>query len=288
MKNGKLKKVMPAIAMIGPIAIWMTLFVAIPLIYVFVISFLKKGTYGGVEFAFTLSNYTDIFNPLYLKIFIYSLAVSAIVTIISILIAYPYAYFVAKKPQITRTVLLMFVMIPFLTNSLIRTYGWMILIRSEGIINKILLSIHLIKQPINLIYTNGAVILGLVYTLIPFMILPLYSSIEKLDKSLLEAAKDLGANSVKTFLKVTLPLTVPGIFAGSIMVFIPALGLFFIADLLGGSKIMLIGNLIRNQFLTARNWPFGAALSMVLILITLALVAIYKKTGGNMDDLGGI
>lgn len=288
MKKGKFKKALPAIAMIGPIAIWMTLFVAIPLVYVFVISFLKKGTYGGVDFAFTLSNYTDIFNSLYLKIFIYSLAVSAAVTIACILIAYPYAYFVAKKSPITRVVLLMFVMIPFLTNSLIRTYGWMILIRSEGIINKILLSMHIIKQPLDLIYTNGAVILGLVYTLLPFMILPLYSSIEKLDKSLLEAAKDLGANSVKTFLKVTLPLTVPGIFAGSIMVFIPALGLFFIADLLGGSKIMLIGNLIRNQFLTARNWPFGAALSMVLILITLALVAIYKKTGGNMDDLGGI
>lgn len=288
MKNGKLKKAIPVITMVGPIGIWMTFFVAVPLLYVFAISFMKKGTYGGVELSFTLSNYKEIFNPLYLNIFGQSLLMSAIVTVVCILIAYPYAYFISRKSAVIRVVLLMFVMIPFLTNSLIRTYGWIILIRSEGIINNFLISIHLIKQPIDLIYTNGAVILGLVYTLLPFMILPLYSSIEKLDKSLLEAAKDLGAKSSKTFFKVTLPLTMPGIFAGSIMVFIPALGLFFIADLLGGSKIMLIGNLIRNQFLTARNWPFGAALSMVLIIITLALVGVYKKAGGSMDDLGGI
>jgi len=288
MKNCKFKKSLPVITMVGPIGIWMTLFVAVPLIYVFAISFMKKGTYGGVEFAFTLQNYKDVLSPLYLKIFGYSLLMSAVITVICILIAYPYAYFISRKSAITRVILLMFVMLPFLTNSLIRTYGWIILIRSEGIINNFLISIHLIKQPFDLIYTDGAVIMGIVYTLLPFMILPLYSSIEKLDKSLLEAANDLGARPSKTFFKVTLPLTMPGIFAGSIMVFVPSLGLFFIADLLGGSKVMLIGNLIRNQFLTARNWPFGAALSMVLIIITLALVAGYKKAGGSMDDLGGI
>lgn len=288
MKKGKFKKSLAPITMVGPVAFWMTAFVAIPLIYVLVISFMKKGTYGGIEMAFTLDNYKLIFDPLYIKIFGESLLMSAVVTIICILVAYPFAYFVTKKSQIKRMILLMLVILPFLTNSLIRTYGWIILLRAQGTINTLLIDLHLIDKPIDLIYTKFAVMVGLIYTLLPFMILPLYSSIEKLDNSLLEAANDLGARPYKAFLKVTLPLTAPGIFAGSILVFIPALGLFFIADLLGGSKTILIGNLIRNQFLTARNWPFGAALSMVLIIITLVLVGIYKKTGGKIDDLGGI
>ena len=285
MKKGKNKELLAMITMIGPIGFWMILFVAIPLIYVFAISFMKKGTYGGIELAFTLSNYTEILNPLYLQIFIGSIITAGISTIACLAIGYPFAYFIARKSQIKKNFLLMLVMLPFLTNSLIRMYGWIILLKGEGIINKILVSLHIISEPIQLIYTNFAVMLGLIYCLLPFMILPLYSSIEKLDMSLLEAASDLGAKSTKTFLNITLPLTMPGIFAGSILVFIPALGLFFIADLLGGSKVMLIGNLIRNQFLTARNWPFGAALSMTLILITLILVAGYKKAGGSMDDL---
>jgi spermidine/putrescine transport system permease protein len=285
MKKGKNKELLAMITMIGPIGFWMILFVAIPLIYVFAIIFMKKGTYGGIELAFTLSNYKEILNPLYLQIFIGSIITAGISTIVCLAIGYPFAYFIAKKSQIKKSFLLMLVMLPFLTNSLIRMYGWIILLKGEGIINKILVSLHIISEPIQLIYTNFAVMLGLIYCLLPFMILPLYSSIEKLDMSLLEAASDLGAKSTKTFLNITLPLTMPGIFAGSILVFIPALGLFFIADLLGGSKVMLIGNLIRNQFLTARNWPFGAALSMTLILITLILVAGYKKAGGSMDDL---
>lgn len=285
MKKGKNKELLAMITMTGPIGFWMILFVAIPLVYVFAISFMKKGTYGGIELAFTLSNYREILNPLYLQIFIGSIITAGISTIVCLAIGYPFAYFIAKKSQIKKSFLLMLVMLPFLTNSLIRMYGWIILLKGEGIINKILVSLHIISEPIQLIYTNFAVMLGLIYCLLPFMILPLYSSIEKLDMSLLEAASDLGAKPTKTFLNITLPLTMPGIFAGSILVFIPALGLFFIADLLGGSKVMLIGNLIRNQFLTARNWPFGAALSMTLILITLILVAGYKKAGGSMDDL---
>ena len=285
MKKGKNKDLLSMITMIGPIGFWMMLFVAIPLVYVFAISFMRKGIYGGVEFAFTVSNYLETLNPLYLQIFIGSLIMAAISTIVCLLIGYPFAYLISMKSQIKKNLLLMLVILPFLTNSLIRMYGWITLLRTEGIINKVLIYLHIINQPIQLIYNNFAVMLGLVYCLLPFMILPLYSSIEKLDMSLLEAASDLGAKSRKTFLKVTLPLTMPGIFAGSILVFIPALGLFFIADLLGGSKSMLIGNIIRNQFLTARNWPFGAALSMVLIFITLILVAVYKKAGGSMDDL---
>jgi spermidine/putrescine transport system permease protein len=212
---------------------------------------------------------------------------SAAVTLLCLLIGYPFAYFIAQKSLKMRIILLMLLMLPFMTNSLLRIYGWIIIIRTEGLLNQFLLQLQLLSDAQSFLYTNGAVLLGLTYTLLPFMVLPLYSSIEKLDISLREASNDLGAKAYKTFLHITLPLTMPGIFAGAIMVFIPSFGLFFIVDLLGGNKAMLIGNLIRNQFLTARNWPFGAALSMLLVLLTLVLVYLYKRTGGKMNALGG-
>ena len=193
----------------------------------------------------------------------------------------------AQKTTITKTVFMSMVTVPFLVSSLIRLFSWITLLRKDGIINSFLMKIGVIHEPLQLVYNTTGTIIGLVYMLLPFMILPLYSSIEKLDKSLLEACCDLGAKPAKAFLKVTLPLTMPGIFAGTIMVFIPALGLFFVTDLLGGSNTQVIGNIIRDQFITARNWPLGAALSIFLIVITLILVWLYQKSGGDMDELGG-
>lgn len=274
--------------MIFPVAFWLVVFVAIPLLYILTISFLQKGTYGDIEVIFNFENYKQVLDPLYLKVFGSSIIMATVTTMLCIFIGYPFAYFIARKSEVKRTLLITMVILPFLTNSLIRTYGWSILLRTEGIINTLLIKLNIITEPLKLMYNDFGVILVMVYTLLPFMILPLYSSIEKLDKALLEASKDLGAKSIKTFLKITLPLTLPGIFAGTIMVFIPTLGYFFIPDLIGGSKSMLVGNLIKNQFMSARNWPLGSALSIVLIIFALIMVSIYKKSGGNMEDIGGI
>ena len=178
------------------------------------------------------------------------------------------------------------VMVPFLTNSLIRMYGWIVLLRKSGVINQFLLGIGLINNPLELMYNNFGIIVGMVYTLLPFMILPLYSAVSSIDKSLLEAASDLGASKLKIFTNIILPQTKPALFNGSLMVFTPALGYFFIVDVLGGGKIMILGNLIKNQFLTARNWPFGAAISVFLLVITFLIIGVYRKTGGKLEDLG--
>ncbi|WP_297426192.1 ABC transporter permease [Clostridium sp.] len=286
--SNKKKINLPLITTVGPVSAWMILLVAIPFVYVFIMSFMNKGAYGGVVIGFTLNNFIQVFDPLYLKVFGESLLISAFTTIICIFIAYPFTYFIAQKPTIKKTVFMAMVIVPFLVSSLIRLFGWINLLRKDGIINSALLKFGIIHEPLQLVYNTTGVMIGLVYMLLPFMILPLYSSIEKLDKSLLEACNDLGAKPTTAFLKVTLPLTMPGIFAGSILVFIPALGYFFVTDLLGGSKTQVIGNIIRTQFITARNWPLGSAISIFLIIITLILVWLYQKSGGNMDDLGGM
>ncbi|MGM9978418.1 MAG: ABC transporter permease [Clostridium sp.] len=269
-----------------PVSAWMILFVAVPFIYVVCISFFHKGTYGGVTFKFTIDNYKAIFDPLYLVTFGKSFFISLITTLICILIAYPFTYFIAQKTEVKKEVFMSLVMIPFLVSSLIRLFAWISILRKDGILNSLLMNLGITDKPLQLVYNNTGSIIGLVYMLLPFMILPLYSSIEKLDKFYLEAASDLGAKPSTTFMKITLPLTAPGIFAGSILVFIPSLGLYFVTDLLGGSKTQVIGNLIKNQFITARNWPLGAALSVFLIIITLLLVYLYQKAGGDMDELG--
>lgn len=266
---------------LSPISLWLTILVAIPLLIVVVMGFLSRGTYGQVEFKFTLKNYIGIINPLYIKMLLYSLGLSLLTTIICLILGYPFAYYIAKAPKRLSGILLMLIIIPFWTNSLIRTYSWITLLRTSGIINSYLLKLGIIAEPLQLLYTNGAVLLGLVYTLFPFMVLPLYASIESLDKSYLEAASDLGAKPWQTFWKITIPLTMPGIAAGCILVFIPTLGLFFIPDLMGGSKIMLISNFIKNQFLTARDWPFGSAASIVIIGLTFILIGVYLKIVGT-------
>ena len=177
-------------------------------------------------------------------------------------------------------------MVPFLTNSLIRMYGWIVLLRKYGVVNQVLIGMKLIDEPLSLMYNNFGIIIGMVYTLLPFMILPLNSSMGTINKSLLEASSDLGASKWKTFTNIIIPQTLPGLFNGSLMVFTPALGYFFIVDVLGGGKIMILGNLIKNQFLTARNWPMGASISIFIIIVTMSVIFIYRKLGGKMEDLG--
>jgi len=268
-----------------PLTFWMLALVAIPLLYIIFISFMQRASDGSLVYSFTLENYTRMGNPLYLKVFIDSIYLAFETTLITLVLGYPFAYCVSKISSKFRVFILILIIIPFWTNSLIRTYGWMISLQTDGLLNHALLFLGIIKNPFKILYTNGAVLIGMVYALFPFMVLPLYNSIEKLDKSYLEASKDLGASKWVAFYTVTLPLTMPGVVAGCILVFIPSIGLFFIPDLMGGSRTMLIGNLIRNQFLQSRDWPFGGALSIVMIGVSLLLIGIYIKIVDKNVDL---
>lgn len=270
-----------------PVIIYAFVLILLPLIYIFFLSFCKSDSYGGIIYQFTMSNYLNIFDITYIKILLKSSLIALITTIICILIAYPFALFLREKSERTKNLVTKLVMIPFLTNSLIRTYGWIVILRKNGVINNALTNLDIIDTPLNLMYNNLGIIIGMVYTLLPFMLLPVCSSVFKIDNNLIEAGKDLGAKPLQIFKNIIVPQTVSGVFNGALMVFIPAIGYFFIADILGGGKVMIIGNLIKNQFLTARNWPFGSAISIFLILITFLLVWLYKKVGGKMDDLGG-
>jgi spermidine/putrescine transport system permease protein len=262
---------------LSPVTIWMGILFILPLVLVLAVSFMSRTPYGGIEYSFHLNNYVRFFDTLYLRILWVSCQLSFLTTLFCLFVGYPFAYIIARSSAKYRNLLLLFVIVPFWTNSLIRTYAWIVLLRTEGVINTILLQLGLIHSPLTLLYNDTAVLIGLVYTMLPFMILPLYASIEKLDKSYLEAASDLGAKPWQTFVKVTLPLTAPGVMAGTLLVFIPALGLFFIPDLMGGSKSILIGNLIKNQFLSARDWPFGSAISIILMALTLLFIAAYVR-----------
>ena len=270
----------------APVVIYSILLIFLPLFYIFVISFFKSDGYGGMIHTITLQNYIQLFDLVYVKIFVQSIFIAVIVTFICILISYPFALAVSHKSKVTQKVLMTLVMVPFLTNSLIRMYGWIVLLRKSGVINSMLLNLNLVDSPLELMYNNFGIIIGMVYTLLPFMIMPIYNSVVAIDKSLIEASSDLGATKIKTFFNIILPQTKSALFNGSLMVFTPALGYFFIVDVLGGGKIMILGNLIRNQFLTARNWPFGASISVFLLLITGLIIGVYRKSGGKMDDLG--
>ncbi|MBE5910350.1 MAG: ABC transporter permease [Pseudobutyrivibrio sp.] len=277
---------LPAMIMVGPVAVIMLLLVAVPLIYVAVMSFCSIDEYYNLTSDFTLSNYGRLANSDYIKIYGQSLLIAFLTTVMCILIGYPFSYFIARTKSKRKKILYMLVIIPFWTNSLIRIYGWRTFLGTSGWLNSALMALNIISEPLDLLYKNGTTVLGMVYCLIPFMILPLYTAIEKLDGTLLEASADLGARPVSTFFKVILPLTSSGIFSGSLMVFIPCLGYFFVADILGGGNSDVIGNLIERQFQSGNNWPLGAALSIILIIVTLVLVKIYQKLGGDMDALG--
>ncbi|OQA19047.1 MAG: Spermidine/putrescine transport system permease protein PotB [bacterium ADurb.Bin363] len=266
--------------LISPAFLWLLLFFLIPLGIIFVYSFCERGNYGGVNWNFTFENYKQVLNPVYLKTILYSFWIAILNTVICLLIGYPMAYYIStRKSTVFKNILLILVILPFWTDFLVRTYAWLVILREGGLINTILLQMGIIQEPLKLLFTDLAVIIGLVYGYLPFMILPLYASIEKLDPSLIEAAYDLGANGFNVFWKVILPLTSPGIIAGSILVFVPTLGAYITPDLLGGAKVMMIGNLIQQQFLKVKNWPFGSSLSFIVLIIVLALLIIYIKFG---------
>jgi len=271
--------------LISPTMMYLTLFLILPLLLVVVLSFLARGTYGNVVYRLNLSNYIRLFDPLYLRILLYSLGVAALTTVVTILIGYPLAYYIARVPERQRSMLLFLILVPFWTNFIIRIYAWIMILRTEGLVNSLLLNLGVIKVPLDILYTPTAVLIGMVYEFLPFMVLPLYTSLEKIENAQLEAAADLGARPWVAFLRITLPLSIPGMIAGSILVFIPAMGMFVVPDLMGGAKTVLVGNLIRNQFLTARDWPFGAAGSMVLLVITLVFTLIYTRRAGFGEEL---
>ena len=276
-----LSSVMNYLPTIFPALIWMVGFFVIPLLFIVVVSFSTRGEFGNIIYTFTLDNYIKLLNPLYINVFFKSILISIYTTVLCLLLGYPFAFIIASVPKKFKPLLLLLIIIPFWTNSLVRTYAMIILLRTEGIINTILLHLHIINVPLNLMYNNIAIMIGMLYMMFPFMVLPLYTSIEKLDKRVLDAASDLGATPIYKFLKVTLPLTKGGIVSGSILVFIPTLGLFFVTDLMGGSKVILMSNLIKNQFLTARDWPFGSAISVILIIVMLSIIIYNSRVNGT-------
>ncbi len=285
LKTLRESRVAQSLLLILPANAYLFLFMALPMVLVAVLSFLSRGTYGDVVFTFNLSNYSRLLDPLYGKILAYSLAVGVGTTFFCILIGYPMAYYIARAPARQRSLLLFLVLLPFWTNFIIRIYAWIMILRAGGFLDSFLQWAHITQGPAHLLYTPTAVMIGMVYEFLPFMVLPLYTSLEKIENSVLEAAADLGAPPHRAFLRVTLPLSIPGVIAGTILVFIPAMGMFVIPDLMGGAKTILIGNVIRNQFLTARDWPFGAAASMVLMALTMVFTLYYTRKAGFDEEL---
>ena len=273
----KKKNLLPKMAMAGPVSVWMILFVTIPLMYIIFISFMSRGVFGDVVYNPTVESYQTILDPTYFKVIIKSLQAAGITTLLCILIGYPFAYIIARKPKDTAAKMITLLMIPFWTNSLMRLNAWLLLFQTSGPVNNFLTKFGFVDSPIGFIYTDELVMIGLITNMLPFAVLPLYSTIEKLEKSLLEASADLGAEAKTKFIKVTLPITFPGIFSAIILVFIPSLGIYTVTDMLGGGKVMYIGNIIKNQFGAIRNWPLGAALSVLLIVVTMLLIFIYTR-----------
>jgi len=261
----------------GPGLLYLLLFMALPISLILIYSIFQRGQFGGVVYHATTENFTRALDPVYRAVLFDSLKIASITTVLALALGYPTAYGIAKLPKRFRTTALLLIVMPFWTNFLIRTYSWIMLLNREGLLNRALLKLHVIHTPLDLLYTQSAVILGLLYGYLPLMILPLYASIEKLDPEFREAASNLGANKFRTFLDVTLPLTISGVLAGSIFVFIPSLGNFIVPELLGGGKTVMVGNLIRDQFLKARDWPFGSVLALVVILFVFVLFAIQSK-----------
>lgn len=256
---------------------WLLLFALIPNLLVVISSFLTKGESQFLIYDFSLESYKKLFDIVYLSVFLDSLKLAIITTLVTLVLAYPFSFVIATSPKKYRFILLLLVIIPFWTSSLVRTYALIAILKTKGLLNALLLSIGLINEPLDIMYTQTAVFVGMVYTLLPFMILPLYASLEKIDFRLVEAAKDLGASKFHIFKSIIIPLSMPGIIAGSTLVLLPALGMFFIPDILGGAKELILGSFIRNQFLLFRDWPFGSAASVVLLLIMFVMLALLAK-----------
>ncbi|MGN8773341.1 ABC transporter permease [Candidatus Weimeria sp. HCP3S3_B5] len=284
-RKQSLRATIANIIMCGPMTIWSVLFILIPVVMLFVMSFMTKGLLGKIVYKFTFANYTDILKPVYFNVVKESLIIALWTTLLTVLLGYPLAMVMSRLKKRTTGIITILLMLPLWVSGLVILYSFVIMLNNSGTINSFLMNIGIIKKPLQLLYNNFSVTIGMVYMFLPFAVLPMYSSIEKLDPSLIEASKDLGANPAVTFFKVTLPLTSPGIFAGVILTFIPCIGYYMVTDMLGGGTSMLVGNLIYRQFTISRNWPFGAALSVVLSLVILLMVLIYTKLGGDLDDL---
>ena len=276
-----------ALLTVLPLYAFTLLFILGPLIYMVVLSFLTREEVWGVRLEFTLDNYAGIFEPVYLRTFGESLKLAFLSTGLVVAIGYPFGYFMAKLTAHWKKRVMLLLMIPFWTSSLLRLYGWIIIFRAGGVFDQLLMALRITSEPLKLLYTYPAVVVGMVYALLPFMILSVYSSAEKLDFSLVEAARDLGASPLKAFLTVSLKLTLPGLLSGLVLTFVPSMGLFFIADILGGNKVVLVGNLIQEQLMKAHNWPFAAALSVALLLITTLLLFLYRRLSG-VKELEGL
>ena len=268
-----------------PYILWTVLFTIVPLIIILIFSLSASSKIGSLSTDFTLDRYVQFFEPIYADVFFRSIKLSLYSTIFCLILGYPVAYIIANKKMRIRNFLILFIILPQWTNFLLRTYAWMSILKDNGPINSFLINIGLIKEPLTLLYTDGAVLMGMVYNFLPYMILPIYTVILKIDKAYVEAARDLGASSAITFRKIILPLSMPGIVSGIIMVFMPAISTFVISDLLGGGHSMLMGNLIQNQFLAARNWQFGSAISMILIAIILITMLVLNRYSSS--DKGG-
>ncbi|MEN9502776.1 MAG: spermidine/putrescine transporter permease PotB [Pseudomonadota bacterium] len=268
--------------------VWLGLFVLLPHLLVIITSVLSPDTQHLAVWPVTVAAYQRLWEPLYAQVFLHSLWLAFITTLICLGLGYPFAYILAKLPRLWRNMGLFLMIVPFWTNSLIRTYAIKLLLGNKGLVNGLLVAMGFIHEPIELLYTEFAVIFGLVYVLLPFMVLPLVSSFSKLDNTLLEAARDLGAHFRQRLHYIILPLTMPGIIAGCLMVFLPAMGMFYVSDLLGGAKNILVGNIIKSQFLVVRDWPFGAAFSVALIAMMALLLWLYALANRRINRAGGL
>jgi len=262
---------------LAPSWLWLAVLFAAPFAIVLAYSFLTRGVYGGLEQPWTFENYTRLLDPLYLSILLRSFAMALAATALCLLLAFPAALFISRSGR-RKNLYLQLVMLPFWTSFLVRTYAWLFLLRDTGLINTLLQKIGIIHVPLPLLYNNGAVLLGLVYGYLPFMVLPIYATLERIDPQLVEAAADLGARPLAALFRVVVPLSKPGIVAGTVLVFIPCLGAYLTPDLLGGGRSVLVGNLVQNQFTNARDWPFGSAASVLLMaLVTLLVWRILRR-----------
>ena len=275
------------IRLLSPAVFWLGIFFLAPLALILAYSFGTSGVYGGLTLGFNPGNYLKVFDPLYLQITVRTLIIATLTTLLCLALGYPLAYFIALRGGRWKNALLLLVMVPFWTSLLIRAYAWVVILSGNGLANRALQFLGITDGPINLIFTPQAVLMGMVYSYLPFMILPLYATLQKFDVNLKEAANDLGAGRWHTFWRVTFPLSMPGVIAGSILVFIPAAGEFVIPNLLGGSQTVLLGNLIQQQFLNARNWAFGSALAVMLAVLLIGAIMFYVRRVGT-DKMGGI
>lgn len=283
----KKEKRLAVLASVGPYAAETLLLVVLPLLYVCLMSIMTRPSYGGVEFTVSFNGYRALFEKAYLVAIWNSVRMSLVSTVIILLVSYPMAYMLSRCSRRVASNLIILMMIPYFTNSLIRPYSYITLFNTKGILTGIQDRLGMTWSA-DFLYSESAVVLGLVYVCIPYAVLPMYSSIERLDKALLEASYDLGAGRVKTFFRITLPMTMPGVYAAAIISFVPSIGNYFVADVLGGSKTLLIGNLIKDQFMSSRNWPLGSALSVFLIAGTMILVYLYARVSRADVMEGGL